>query len=342
MKQRRQPPAVRSSVPLLSIEGTARECGVQLGQAWRDTLHLYAARQSADEIPWWKDRSIAPLLRKLAPHVPDLFVGMAGGAGLPENRVSTPEPEWLDGCTSFAVAPSATLDGQPISGQTKDTTPDRERRFQVLRMRLVDAPSMLLLTYPGWLCNHGFVEGRCAMLGNSLYAGRPRGTLGFGAWVLLAMHCRRVEDAVEMTRRHGTSSPGHRTIADEHGGIVGIELWAGGIGVLRPRRGIYTHANAVVSSKRWARHERFAVGTRDGSLHRQDRLRELLLANHGRLTAPLAQAALTDQQGHPAGISRHESPQATTTAAIILEPTRRLIHVTRGAPDRNFPTMYSL
>jgi isopenicillin-N N-acyltransferase-like protein len=329
-------------VPLISVEGTARECGVQLGQTWRDVLKLHASKPGQPGKPWWKAKRHARLIGRLAPHLPDLYAGMAQGAGLEEDDVCTAEPGWSDGCTSFAVAPRATLDGEPISGQTKDTHADRRVRYRVLRMRISDAPSMLTLTYPGWLFGHGFVEGGCAIFGNSLYAGQPQGELPNAAWGLLALHCRTVEHVVEMTRRYGCRGSGHRTVADTHGGIVGIEMWAKGPGFLKPKRGMYTHANAVVSSKRWKSYETMEFGTRENSLAREARLRELLEPDRGRLTAQLAYAALTDHEGYPCSICRHENERAMTTAVVIVEPTRKLMHVTRGAPDRHFPATYSL
>ena len=133
-------------VPLISIEGTTEECGYQLGCAWSEAL-ARQCRVEPSELPWWKADRYAPLIDRYAPHLPGLFAGMAQGADLPEERLAVLGPAALTGgCTSFAVEPGMTLHGEPLSGQTKDTPVSRTFRYQVLRMRISDAPSMLTVT----------------------------------------------------------------------------------------------------------------------------------------------------------------------------------------------------
>lgn len=332
-------------VPVLDASGTPYEAGVVLGHAWKESLHLAAATLPAGETPWWMDRRLGRLVSRIAPHLPDLYRGMAKGAGIPERRCvdaapggPTPIP---DGCTSFAIQPSATLDGIPISGQSKDTPPSQQFRFVVVRLRLTGAPSLLTLTYAGCLWGHGFATGGCAIFRNSLYAGESDGLLNYDAWGLLAQHCRRVDEVIELTRRHGVRTHAHCAVADEKGGVAGIEIAQGGVAVLRPRRGIYTHANRVVSGERLRRFEPLTP-LRRNSLERETRLRERLAGDHGRLTPQLAFMALCDHTRHPLSICRHEAPRCITTSVVVVEPTRRRLHCTRGNPCRHWPRTYSL
>lgn len=337
-------------IPLVDISGPPFEAGVMLGYTWKEALHAAAASRPAEERPWWTQRPGESLIARHAPHLTDLYRGMAKGAGLPEFRcfdasasgpvrAATP----ADGCTSFAVHPSITLDGVPLSGQTKDTPRQQQFRYLVLRLKLEDAPQALTLTYPGLLFGHGFVTGGCAVFRNSLYAGVADGNLDLTPWGLLALHCRTVDEVIELTRRHGVRVSGHFTVADEDGGIAGIEIAKGGIAVLRPRRGLYTHANTVSSGrKRLLKHETKSPFNGENSRQRENRLRERLDTERGRLTAPLAMTALTDHTNHPRGICRHESDQAMTTAATVAEPTRRRLHCTRGAPCRHWPHTFRL
>jgi hypothetical protein len=76
-----------------------------------------------------------------------------------------------------------------------------------------------------------------------------------------------------------------------------------------------------------------------------DRLRELLEAERGRLTAQRAMMCLADHSHYPWGLCRHPAdaePGFRTTAAVVVEPTRGLLHVTRGNPCSNWPTTYAL
>lgn len=330
------------AVPLISVEGTAHECGRMLGYVWTEQLRRGASTVAQDSRPWWRHKPYQKLIDHIAPHLPDVYRGMAKTSGVPEQFISTRVPDG-GGCTSFAISGTATLDGDIISGQTKDTPEARLYQFQVLRMKMSDAPSAMSLTYEGWLFGHGFVQGGCSIFRNSLYAGSAGTGIPYGVWGMLALHCKNVEEVMKLTRDHGNNMGSHACVADSHGGIIGIEFTAGGVGFCKPKRGIYAHANAVVASKRLLKHENPSkIFHRTDSLHRGSRLRELLEANRGRLTPQLAYAAMTDHDGHPISVCRHQGAHAMTTACVVVEPNKGLLHATRGNPCQNWPVTYSL
>lgn len=332
-------------VPVLDVAGTAFECGEMMGWAWASALKHGATCVPSGSKPWWATRAkpYRQLISKYVPHLPDIYRGMARGSGVPEELIGTRRPvEAACGCTSYALQPSATLDGIPISGQTKDTGTSRALLFVVLRMRLKDGPSALTLTYPGWLFGHGFVQGGCSIFRNSLFAGDGTGELPYTVWGLVALHCPTVDDVVAVTRQYGVRQGFHSTVADEHGGVVGIELGRGGMAFCKPKHGIYVHANAVTSGKRsllkYEDSNRWAPGN---SILREARMRARLEPDHGRLTAQLAYAATTDHEGFPASVCRHQG-KGQTTASVVVEPTRGALHVCRGNPCQNWPRTYAL
>ena len=120
-----------------------------LGYAWQESLQLRASRIVPDSIPRWKNKKFNRLIKKYTPHIPDVFLGMAKGSGLNENQIGTIGHVEDDGCTSFAIQPSASLDGIPISGQSKDTAAFLQFQFQVLRLKMSNAPSALTLLTRG-------------------------------------------------------------------------------------------------------------------------------------------------------------------------------------------------
>lgn len=336
-------PMSEGTVADLSIEGSTSDAGKELGAAWREAFRLDATTKVAGTKPWWKDKRFAKLIRRHVPHLPHLYQAIAQGAGLDEDLVGTRSLKDPGGCTSFAVACDETLDGEPISGQTKDISKSRAMQFVVLRLKLSDAPSTLTLTYQSWLFGHGFVSGGCSIYRNSLFTGTRDGTMPYGVWGILALHCRSVEEVMKITKDYPVNSSFHCTVADERGGIVGIENGPGGPVFLQPRRGIYTHANEVASSKRLMKHES-ATGNfrREDSVQRTQHLRENLEANRGRLTGQLALAAFADHRNFPVSLCRHQSLSAMTGAAVIGEPTKGLLHVVRGPVCQNWPRTYRL
>ena len=220
----------------------------------------------------------------------------------------------------------------------------RGMQMCVLRAKMTDAPSMLTLTYPGWLFGHGFVQGGTAIFRNSLYVQAPESGSAFRG---LGDAGAALPDGGRGGRHWfgatACARAGHCSVADERGGVAGIEFGRGGAAFLKPKRGIYTHANCILHNKRLQSQEKEDKNfKRRDSLHRTTRLRERLEADHGRLTAQLAYGAMCDHGNFPNSVCRHQSLRAMTASVVVVEPARGLLHATRGCPCQNWPHTYSL
>ena len=183
----RQVPA--GTVPLLAVEGTAYDCGREYGELVRERYPFYANYR--ERRAWWTELApdVQALYERRAPHLFDLFQGLSDGIGpatAPAPAAApAPAPE---GCTSFGVSGSVTLDGEPFSGQTKDTQTQSAYRYVVLRMRIADAPTILVLAYPGEVLGYGMWSTGMSIFRNSLYsqAGAAQG-LPMATWGLLML-----------------------------------------------------------------------------------------------------------------------------------------------------------
>ena len=336
-------PLPPGTIPELSVTGTVRSVGEALGAAWAEALRLRAGTRPVGRTPWWQAAAYRPLVERWAPHLPDLIAAMARGAGVEPEQIATEAPE-TGGCTSFALAPAATVDGAPISGQTKDVPALRAMQMVVLRACFTDgAPSMLSLTYPGWLFGHGFVTGGCSIYRNALYTGATAGAMPYAVWGLLALHCPDIEQVRKLAQDHAINQSFHATVADEHGGILGIEHGPSGVSFLNPTDGVYVHANSIFSDP-----DLMAAEEDSGNFRRADSqgrvatLGARLQADRGRLTPQLCCAALMLHDGYPVSVCRHQALDALSGSAIVAEPSHRRMHVTRGPACQNWPTTYSL
>jgi len=338
-------------VPLLSFEGTSFECGEQLGLAWQHSLKLNAELACAHGWTpwWWKGRGgvVADVVERVAPHLVAIYRGMAKGAGIDE-ALCTPGPiaqPFDEGCTSFGIHKSLTLDGHALTGQTKDTGFTRTPFYQVLRLKPSDGPGYLTLTYPGELLGHGFASPGMGLFRNALFVTMPRkGELPFDAFGLLVSFSKSLDDAIELTRRHGVRLTAHVTVTDATGRSAGIETAGGEVEIIQPRDGVYVHANHTVTDRFKPRitpqdDEQQCAGA---SEHRQQRLTDLINLDRGRLTPQLMLHNLSDHANYPASICSHRGRDYHTTAAVVAEPSRGLLHVTRGAPCQNWPQTYRL
>ncbi len=347
-----QPPAVRDeAVPLLAVEGTAYECGYGYGRMVVEKYPGY--RRYLDQAPDW--RSLTPQARRLferhAPYVLDVYRGLldatpSSAGALPSPRRSFTPPTPPIACTSFGLTGAVTLTGQPMSGQTKDTVTASTALYVVLRMHIQGGPGILVLAYPGEVLGYGFWSTGMSIFRNSLFCreGDMKG-LPMEQWGLLALAGRSVDEAVELARRHGISTVGSFLISDASGQSVSVESNAAGVDVIPARDGIAVHANTPLGAgTATLEHHPLAI-KREDSRYRMHRLRELLEAERGRLTAQRAMMCLADHSHYPWGLCRHPAdaePDFRTSAAVIAEPTRGLLHVTRGNPCSHWPTTYTL
>ncbi len=338
-------------LPLLAVDGTAYECGFQYGRLVVEKYPGY--RRYLDQALDW--RAMIPSARRLfeqhAPCMLDVYRGLLDATRLagaaPASRSACPgSPNLRSACSSFGLSGRVTLHGQPISGQTKDTVAESAALYIVLRMRIKDGPKILVLAYPGEVLGYGFWSTGMSIFRNSLFCreGEMKG-LPMEQWGLLALAGKTVDGAVELAQRHGISTTGNFLISDASGKSVSVESNTGGVEVIHAHDGIAVHANTPCGSTTAPlEHHPLPIKLKD-SRYRMDRLRELLEAERGRLTAQRAMMCLADHSHYPWGLCRHPAeaePGFCTTAAVVVEPTLGLLHVTRGNPCSNWPATYAL
>ena len=330
------------AVPLIAVEGSARDCGRQYAEIVMEKYPGYRRYLDAANEFMNLAGQAKKLLEARAPHVIDLHRGLMEVAGPPSASQDSPTET---ACTSFGVARSATLDGEPISGQTKDTVIQSASLYVVLRMRITGAPTILTLAYPGEILGYGFWSTGMSLFRNALHAKPNTGSgLTMGQWAFLTLAADTVEEGVELGRKFGLAGAGNCLISDRCGHSVSVEFNAGGVNIVPAKDGIATHANHPQAAKTAPFEDYPEEKVRD-SRYRSGRLWKLLHAEAGRLTAQKALMALADHSAYPAGICRHllgSETDVCTTAAIVAEPTRGKLHVTRGPACSNWPATYTL
>jgi len=356
-------PYRRSILPRIEVRGAPFEIGLQYGQKARPRIRrhfanqhsLMAARSPVDP-DWWR-RAVHKQLasyEEFAPYFVDEMHGLARGADLAFEEILllnvrdelTPAPRAApaDACTSFGCHGALTLSGGPILGQTKDTAAISPDLYVVLAMRQQGRPDLLQMPYAGELGVFGLSSTGMSAFGNSIYVrGRATGRLPWSLFRRLVLEAGSVDEVLALVHRHGVQTAGNLTIGDASGRAVAIEVTDHGAGIVEAEDGILVHANHICSPGLVCC-EDYTEPERSASHARQARLRELLAAERGRLTAPLAVAALTDHANYPRSICRHASglTDIRTTAALVVEPAAGLVHIVRGQVCQGWPATYSL
>lgn len=338
-------------VPLAAFEGTAYECGQQFAEY---TLEHYPGyRRRLDQACLWESQ-MTPTARKLidkhAPHIPEVIRGLVETCGPPEASVGA-EGVW--GCTSFGLSGQVTLDSHPISGGTRDVHKDKAFIHIVLRMRIKDAPTILVHTYPGDILGlDGFWSTGTSIFSNSLYSCQEAtGGLTSAQWAFVALAGRSAEAAAELASAHGIRNSGNCLVSDADGKSVSVEFNAGGVGLVWAKGGIATHANHPEGAQTAPFEiedlsgEEMVCDDLEDSRVRMHGLWSQFYAERGRLTAQKVMQILADHTHYPKGVCSHihnDDPDRGTTAAIVAEPTRGLLHATRGNPCCNWPTTFEM
>jgi len=334
-------PVPEGTIPLIGVEGTAYDCGCHYAEI---VLEKYPGfREYLDMAGYWRDlpSDEKRLVERHAPHLLDVYRGLLEVGGPPAQAPRLPESGM---CTSFGLSGSVTLDGQPISGQNKDPSLDRLPLYIVLRMRIKDAPTILVLAYPGEVLGYGLWSTGMSIFRNSLFssADSTRG-LTFEVWGLLALASESVHEAAELAKRCGIRGMGNALISDSRGESLSVEWNCGGVGIIPQKDGIATHANHP-EGENTGPYEQFPseVSKKD-SVYRMHGLWRLLYAERGRLTPQRALMMLADHTMYPRGICKHYDEDGyMTTAAVIAEPTRGKLHTVRGQPCCNWPVTHTI
>jgi isopenicillin-N N-acyltransferase like protein len=247
-----------------------------------------------------------------------------------------------DGCTTFGLLPEATADRRTWLGQNWDWLEGVHGRTFVLQARRQDKPSFICLTEAGIAggkmgvneCGIGLVENGLA----SSHDGRNPYRTPFH------VRCREVLDAetFDEAARPVTDTPrtcsANFVIGAAGGQIVDIEASPDHVGRLYPDDGIITHSNHFLTA---GHGESLLEKIAPNTLHRIDRMRNLLAPHRGSIAPEHMRAAASDHFGAPYAICRHPDPgqpsakRTMTTGAVLIDLDARVMHVANGPPCSN-------
>ncbi len=357
--------AIRT-LPLIKVHGSPYQRGLQHGRQCGDLIRRYpdVLMQAIELEASWRAldatgkaldretllqraRAFLPQLEAFAPHLVEEVRGIADGAKLSFEEVLLAnvraEVTGVDGgeggCTSFAVGRRATADGSIIAGQNNDQNPANQEMLIVLHVQPDRGPAMLMCTFAGLVGYPGINSAGVSTFQNALStpvwrrSGMPH---YFMKRVLLEQTC--LGGCLDVLRQARVCSSGNYMLTDRRG-IRDVELTPDGLAVLEPEDDVLVHANHFLDLKLMS--QEALLPNLPDSASRLARLRTLISQAHGRLTVPLLQEMLSDHDGHPTSICRHQEGMATI-ASMVAEPDHGRLHVALGNPCESAFVTYSL
>lgn len=348
----------------MSVEGSAyergREYGAQAGDRIAGSLSLYRRvfRDMAD-MDWPSAVSQALIYRRpierFGAHYLEEMQGMAKGAqvGFGDIMALNARTEIMfsavaartnqpcaGGCSSFALARSASTSGHVMLGQNWDWLPEAINNLIILKVQQEDAPSYVTVVEAGLLAKMGMNSAGVGLTTNTLISTQDKGSRGVPYHVLLrsVFDCEAAAAAASRISSAWRASSGNYLIADACDHIIDVEAVAG-----RPRAA----EEILPVSGRICRTNHFTtpifrlndVMTSFGpdSFDRLDRLTHLL-ASGTRVGQRSLEMVLRDHVNRPGSVCRHADEtrawfeQSETLVSVIFDLEAKAMWLAVGAP----------
>lgn len=353
--------------PFYRFSGTHRQIGQQMGEACSPLIKRH--RDLALErlgtragIPVRAALDSALLYRsyvtRFAPFLDKEIQGVAEGAGMTlaeayllqlraELAVPTtaapPLPEEGQECTTFAILDGAAADQTPLIGQNADLPEFYRDIAIVVEIHCDDLPAVLMLTPAGQVSYIGINDQGLGIFANFLTCDGWR--LGLPRYCLtrLALTQGSVQDATRLIQSTRRASSRNLIMLDRHNQAVDLETTPTRIGRLKPQNSLLAHTNHFISEELLDL-ERSSEHAVANSRIRLSRIRELLEANHSRLSLEVMQSILRDRACHPDALCRmpgDKDSDTITFASVIAQPTLGQIWIAIGPPNQHTYHCYS-
>ncbi len=340
-------------IPVLTVRGTHREVGFQIGTATPSLLQQMVERMR-QRVPAGltysdlvrRGQVLMACTREVYPQYVEELEGIAEGAELPLEELFLgmceelwEPPFWRRGCTDFAARGRATVDGSILLAHTNDMPPDMEDRLVILRVQAGDEPEFLAVTDAGLSISAGFNAAGIALTGNEVSARDVRPGVPRLLIVRAIMAARRLGEAMDACLLPQRASNYNNIIADSWGEVYSVEGSATDAEALYIEGDILAHTNHYISpAMRAMEADRNAIG---GSIIRYHRAMRLLRENFGRLSPERFQVLLADHANYPVSICKH-GIETVTVFSIIIDVGRRRAWIGRGRPCETVWTEHQL
>lgn len=336
----------------IEVSGPPRELGRQIGEAAREETRGFCevalervnrtvsvSRERAFEIA----RRSTDFAEKYRPDLVEELRGTAESAGVTLNELMllqvrnqfTPEE---GGCTSVAFQPCA--DAGTVVAQTWDNDPVLDEFTVVLTRRPEGRPASISCTQAGLISYMGFSETGIGACVNTLPA--PSRADGVPHYFTLRelFEAESLDQAAESVRRAQRAIPANIMLATPDG-PADLEVTIDEVHVLRrDNRGSITHTNHCLHPDLLPINDQFPELIQSHA--RMRRIDGLVQSMSGDMDT--LKSILSDHDGYPTSICRHANDDRVngfweTVFALIVEPSERRMHITRGTPcDHPFET----
>lgn len=345
-------------LPIISTKGTPGEVGFQFGSLGRELIRknvqlyfrLFKHYGQLD-----RNQAIAlakrfiPVIQAFEPALLEEIKGIAEGAKLEfeeilalNARTELMYPDKLatgGECTALAALPEATASGETLLGQNWDWNPHLRETTVLLEIERTGQPNVVTLTEAGIVGKIGL---NSAGLGTCLNILKSAvGQVGVPIHVLMRaiLNCEIFGDAIRKITSMVRGSSNNCLIAHRDGMAMDFEMAPEAMDFLYPEKGVLVHTNHFTSDR--LKPLDANLSQFPDTLLRFGRAKEKLLARTGKISIEDFKEILRDHFNFPDSICRHpderdpEPERVQTVASIIMNLTRKELHISAGPPCTN-------
>jgi isopenicillin-N N-acyltransferase like protein len=245
-----------------------------------------------------------------------------------------------EGCSAFAVLPSASADGHTLIGQNWDWLLHSFDTVVVLEAAQDEGPDFVTVVEAGLLAKTGMNSSGIGLTTNALVTDHDRGEPGVPYHLVLRgiLDAENLSDAYATMQRGIRSSSANYLVASVDGIAVDIEAAPGDFSrlfLLFPTDGVLLHTNHFVSPAFDAKD--VSLWVMPDSPFRLERLRASVPAG-SKPSIEDFESVLADHANNPSGICCHPDPRmdpldrGATVASVLMDLDRRRMWIADGHP----------
>lgn len=362
-------------LPLITVRGGPYERGVQHGSQCGDLIRRYqdvllqtvsqeaslraldTSRQLTRDDLLARAMTFLPQMEAFAPHLIEEVRGIADGAKVEFAEAllinvraevmgvtsigagGMPVGAGIDACTAFGLGRTATYSRSIMSGQNLDQNPLNQDLQIVLKVEPDEGPAMLMCTFAGLVGYPGINEHGISFFQNALSTSFWMET-GIPHYFLkrVLLEQTTLDDCLDVIANAPVCSSANYVLTDEHE-ILNIELTPDDYAVGVAENDLVVHTNHFFCPT-FARDDQLLPMMPD-STERAIRLTDRINRRLSIITLDDMKLFLSDHDGYPTGICRHDESMVTISS-IIAEPTQGRMHIALGNPCTSEYVTYSL
>jgi isopenicillin-N N-acyltransferase-like protein len=342
------------TIPVLHLEGTYRDVGLQIGETCADVIARAVAFD--DEIPLGRTRAeqlaLASSYRDITaaamPWAIEELDGAAMGADVDPLALFACsveeiwyEPRTPDGgaaidgrCSDLVATSPATADGHVLVGHNNDLSPRYRDELVAIERRIPGDPAVLTIGNGIWI-SVGWNAAGLSLTGNELAPNDERIGIPRELQVRAMLRDTSLDAMVGTALRHDRASSYNNVLASSDGDVVNVEGSATSVELTGPdERGHLVHTNHYVCDTMLP-YEGDPVYARRSAV-RYARAAELLAAQpDGSVTEERVREILSDHEHAPDSLCRHgdeDGAGSVTCFWCVADVTDMRITFGRGNP----------